>query len=179
MLAPILSYKWRIPTGQFKDIPVRQELFALEVLHRRLYPLIGTHLPTSDTKTRGQALERLVAQLLGYTILDDGLLRGGYLDIFHQLLEVKLQEAATVDLGRYSPQVRETIPGFPQATTEDVRYLIALVSKDTGIIEGLVLSPGNKLGDHFSYVSDSNYKCQRSIPMSFFDRYDGLSVYNP
>ena len=178
-LAPMVSYKWNTPVGQFKDMPTRKELFALEILQRKLYTLIGTHLPTSDTKTRGQALERLVAQLLGYTIVDDGLLRGGYLDIFHQLLEVKLQEAATVDLGRYSPQVQEAIPGFPQATTEDVRYLIALVNKVTGIIEGLVLCPGNRLGDHFSYVSDSNYKCQRGIPMSFFDRYDGLSVFNP
>jgi len=143
------------------------------------YILIGTRLDSADTKTRGQALERLVAQLLGYSVVKDELLLGGYLDILNQLLEVKVQESSTVDLGRYSPQVREVIPSFPQATTEDVRYLIALVDKNTSIITGLVLCPGSRLGDHFSYVATGNYKCQRSIPMAFFDRYDGQAICNP
>ncbi len=178
-LAPLVSHQANKPDRQFRDKPVAGELFALEILWSKLYVLIGMKLDIGDTKTRGQALERLVAQLLGYSIVKDELLLGGYLDILNQLLEVKVQEASTVDLGRYSPQVREAIPSFPQVTTEDVRYLIALVDKNTGIITGLVLCPGVKLGDHFAYVATGNYKCQRSIPMTFFNRYDGLVVCNP
>ncbi len=178
-LAPLVSHKANVPRRLFRDKPVAGELFALEVLWSKLYVLIGTRLDTGDTKTRGQALERLVAQLLGYSVVKDELLLGGYLDILNQLLEVKVQESSTVDLGRYSPQVREAILSFPQATTEDVRYLIALVDKNTGVITGLVLCPGSRLGDHFSYVATGNYKCQRSIPMTFFDKYDGQVLYNP
>jgi len=179
LLAPLVSHYATKLRRLFRDKPIVGELLALEVLWSKLYALIGTRLDTADTKTRGQALERLVAQLLGYSVVKDELLLGGYLDILNQLLEVKVQESSTVDLGRYSPQVREVIPSFPQATTEDVRYLIALVDKNTGIITGLVLCPGSRLGDHFSYVATGNYKCQRSIPMAFFDRYDGQATCNP
>jgi len=64
-------------------------------------------------------------------------------------------------------------------TTFDIRYLIALTNPDTEIIEGIILSPGERLGDVFSYVSDKSYKCQRSIPMSFFERYKDQVVINP
>lgn len=63
-------------------------------------------------------------------------------------------------------------------TTEDIRYLIALTNSD-GLIEGLILAPGALLVNAFSFVSDTNYKCQRSIPMSFFDDYYGQAVFNP
>lgn len=63
-------------------------------------------------------------------------------------------------------------------TTEDVRYLIALTDA-TGLIEGIILSAGRFLGDTFTFVSDTNFKCQRSIPMSFFDKYNGKAVFNP
>jgi hypothetical protein len=41
----------------------------------------------------------------------------------------------------------------------------------------MVLMPGKNLGDNFSYVSDTSYKCQRSIPMSFFNSFKGKSVF--
>ncbi len=178
-LAPLVTHKANKPHKLFRDKPIAGELLAIEVLWSKLYVLVGTKLDTADTKTRGQALERLVAQLLGYSIVKEELLLGGYLDILNQLLEVKVQESSTVDLGRYSPQVKKAIPSFPEATTEDVRYLIALVDKNTGIITGLVLCPGSSLGDHFSYVAAGNYKCQRSIPMTFFDKYDRQAISNP
>jgi hypothetical protein len=57
--------------------------------------------------------------------------------------------------------------------------LIALTNPKTGIIEGIILAPGEKLGEIFTYVSDMSYKCQRSIPMSFFDSLTGQCVFNP
>ena len=63
-------------------------------------------------------------------------------------------------------------------TTEDVRYIIALTNKE-GIIDGLIISPGINLCDEFTIVSGTNYKCQRSIPMTFFNDQKGKSVFNP
>ena len=104
---------------------------------------------------------------------------GGYPDIRHQALEVKVQDAATVDLGRYSPQFDEPVEGCLGFTTHEVRYLIALTDAKTGICRGAIVCPGRHLGEHFVYVADKSYKCQRSIPMAFFDRFDGQAVFNP
>ena len=93
-------------------------------------------------------------------------------------MEVKVQDSPTVDLGKYSPSNPVVINNSMNLTTEDVRYLIALTDEN-GIIEGLILSPGSCLGDAFTFVSDTNYKCQRSIPMSFFTDQQGKAVFNP
>ena len=138
--------------------------------------LLGRKLVNADTKTRGQELERIVATLLGYQV-DDPLV-GGYPDIPNQLLEIKVQDSPTVDLGKYSPSNPVVIDANLNMTTEDVRYLIALTDK-SGHIEGLILCPGNKLGDSFTFVNGTSYKCQRSIPMIFFDSFSGKSVFNP
>ena len=140
--------------------------------------LLGLIIPPSTTKNRGQTLEKIVAQLLGYTIADE-LLAGGYPDIMNQLLEVKIQDSATVDLGLYSPQFEETLLKVPTITTRDVRYLIALMDSDASRIAGLIICSGDALGQHFTYVTDESYKCQRSIPMEFFWSLKGKSVFNP
>jgi hypothetical protein len=141
--------------------------------------LIGKTLETNDTKNRGQALERLVLLLLGYS--EDNLqgLAGGYPDIPNQLLEVKVQDSPTVDLGKYTPEIEELVMENSNITTRDIRYLIALTNPQTNIIEGIVLVSGEKLGDIFTYVSDTSFKCQRSIPMSFFEGLKGKCVFNP
>ncbi len=71
------------------------------------------------------------------------------------------------------------VPLLPGLTTADIRYFIALTDAATGIVKGITLCPGFYLGRHFSYVGDTNYKCQRSIPMNFFDAYNGRAVFNP
>lgn len=95
------------------------------------------------------------------------MLCGDFPDIRNQLLEVKVQDSPTVDLGKFSPEKEEIITKDSNFTTFDVRYLIALTNPKTEVIEGIILSPGEKLGELFSYVSAESYKCQRSIPMSF------------
>lgn len=141
--------------------------------------LIGRKLDAGATKNRGQALERMVLGLLGYTIKENELLYGAFPDIRNQLLEVKVQDSPTVDLGRFSPEKEEEVIKDTNLTTFDVRYLIALTNPKTEIIEGIILTPGEKLGDIFSYVNAESYKCQRTIPMSFFEKYNGKVVFNP
>lgn len=104
---------------------------------------------------------------------------GAFPDIRNQLLEVKVQDSPTVDLGKFSPEKEEIVIDDSDLTTFDVRYLIALTNPKTEIIEGIILSPGEKLGELFSYVSAESYKCQRAIPMSFFESQNGKSVFNP
>lgn len=141
--------------------------------------MIGHTIEPGATKNRGQKLEEIIANALGYTIREKELLAGGYPDIRNQALEVKLQDSPTVDLGKYSPEYEEVVPKCAGFSTRSMRYLIVLTNPETNIIEGAVLSSGSKLGKHFTYIADKSYKCQRSIPMSFFDGLKGMSVFNP
>jgi len=166
-------------SGMVEDPDVRN-LFSIAVLKKNVAEkLIGYKLNVAATKNRGQALERKVLDLLGYTIQENDLLYGAFPDIRNQLLEVKVQDSPTVDLGKFSPEKEEIVVNDLNLTTFDVRYLIALTNPETEIIEGIILSPGEKLGELFSYVSLESYKCQRNIPMSFFEKNNGKSVFNP
>lgn len=164
-------------TDDISTSPQSGKLLSLDVIKDKVVnSLLGKKLTTADTKKRGQELERLVATLLGYQV--DDTLVGGYPDIPNQLLEIKVQDSPTVDLGKYSPSNPVVIDTNLDITTEDVRYLIVLTDK-SGNIEGVILCPGNKLGDSFTFVNDTSYKCQRSIPMNFFNSFSGKSVFNP
>lgn len=139
--------------------------------------LLGEKLDINlSTKQRGQQLERLVAYMLGYKKQQE-MLEGGYPDIRNQMLEVKVQDSPTIDLGRYSPQFEENINS--EFTTRTIRYLIALTDAMNGTIDGVVLVPGEELGKHFTYVAERSFKCQKSIPMEFFEKFKGKAVYNP
>ncbi len=139
--------------------------------------LIGEKLDiTLSTKQRGQQLERMVAYQLVYRKVQDGL-EGGYPDIRNQMLEIKVQDSPTIDLGRYSPQFEEQINN--NFTTRTIRYLIALTNCVNGAIDGLIICPGEELGKYFTYVAEKSFKCQKSIPMSFFEQYKGDVVFNP
>ncbi len=177
-VAKIAICKYSIPTTLSSDNPIVGNIYSLEVIRNKVVnKLIGMQLPSSDTKTRGQLLERAVISMLGYG--NDSNLVGGYPDIPNQLLEVKIQDTQTIDLGRYSPQFVEIVNDELNLTTEDIRYLIALTNPNTQVVEGVILSSGKDLGSVFTYVSDKSYKCQRSIPMAFFDEYIGHCVSNP
>lgn len=168
------------PKGNMVSDPTPKNLYSLELIRNEVAnKLIGLKIDSDSTKNRGQHLERMVLELLNYDINDGDMLYGAYPDIPNQLLEIKIQDTQTVDLGKFSPQFEEVINEDLNITTKDIRYLIALTNSHTERIEGIVLCPGEKLGETFTYVSDKSYKCQRSIPMSFFDKYHGSVVVNP
>ena len=158
--------------------PIPKQILTIEeIANRTIGFLIGERLDVSDTKSRGQALERKVATLLGYSESDS--LVGGYPDIYNQALEVKIQDSPTIDLGKETPENPITVFEGLSITTEDVRYLIALTNPHTSVIEGVILVPGRELGNIFTMVNGTSFKCQRSIPMTFFEKYKGHSVFNP
>ncbi len=177
-MLPHITSHYVSPSKLSCDQPESGKLFSMVILNEYVAKhLIGVKLLAADTKTRGQLLEKMVIEYLGYGY--NSRLVGGYPDLPNQLLEVKVQDAQTIDLGRYSPQFMETINEELGLTTQDVRYLIALTNPNTQTIEGIILCAGKNLGDVFTYVSDKSYKCQRSIPMSFFDKFKGQCVANP
>jgi hypothetical protein len=144
-----------------------------------LKKIIGLKIPPSSTKKRGQLLENIFAKALGYKLKENESLAGGYPDIKNQALEIKLQDSPTVDLGKYSPEFEELILKCGGFTTQTMRYCIVLTNPETYIVEGAILSVGSRLGLNFTYISDKSYKSQRSIPMSFFDKFKGKSLFNP
>lgn len=162
------------------DPPTIKTTLRLEVIRDVVKSqLIGRRIEPSATKTRGQLLEQIVAGALGYDVKSGDVLIGEYPDIRHQALEVKVQDAATVDLGRFSPQFDQPVTGCPGFSTQSVRYLIALTDPTNGLCQGAIVCPGHRLAEHFVYVAEKSFKCQRSIPMAFFDRFDGQSVFDP
>lgn len=160
------------------DAPIAQQLLSIEdIANKVIKKLIGKKLCGQDTKNRGQALEREVATLLGYSPNDT--LVGSYPDIYNQALEVKIQDSPTIDLGKETPVHPTCVYDGLTITTEDIRYLIALTNPQTSAIEGVILAPGKELADILTMVSGTSYKCQRSIPMQFFKDYKEQSVFNP
>jgi hypothetical protein len=179
-LSYLLKHTFEPPQNDMVSDPAAMDIFSLQLIKERVAKiLIGEKLDSGATKNRGQALERRVLELLGYSDFESKQLYGGFPDIRNQLLEVKVQDSPTVDLGKYSPEFEEILIEDLGITTHDVRYLIVLTDPKTEIIEGIILAPGEKLGEVFSYVSDQSYKCQRSIPIEFFDSHSGKSVFNP
>ncbi|MBK7568633.1 MAG: nuclease [Bacteroidetes bacterium] len=175
-----IRHDYTPPKSGMVEEPDIKNLFSISLLKKMVAEkLIGFKLNAAATKNRGQALEKKTLDLLGYQGKETDLLYGAFPDIRNQLLEVKVQDSPTVDLGKFSPEKEEIIITALNLTTFDVRYLIALTNPQTEIIEGIILCPGEKLGEIFSYVSAESYKCQRAIPMSFFEKHYGKCLFNP
>lgn len=179
-LSYYIRHDYQPPKSGMIEEPDIKHLFSITLLKKMVAEkLIGFKLDAAATKNRGQALEKKVLELLGYEVKEMDLLYGAFPDIRNQLLEVKVQDSQTVDLGKFSPEKEEIVIEDSRLTTFDVRYLIALTNPKTEIIEGIILAPGEKLGELFSYISTESYKCQRAIPMAFFNNFYGKSVFNP
>ena len=179
-LAYFIRNDYEPPASGMMAEPDIRNLFSIGLIKKMVAEkLIGFKINAAATKNRGQALEKKVLELLGYEVTETDLLYGAFPDIKNQLLEVKVQDGPTVDLGKFSPEREEVVITDSGLTTFDTRYLIALTNPQTEDIEGIILAPGEKLGELFSYVSAESYKCQRAIPMSFFESHYGKSVFNP
>lgn len=162
------------------DEPTSESLLPMDSIKKIVIEkIIGKKIPPASTKNRGQFLETMFAKAFGYKLLDTESLAGGYPDIRNQALEIKIQDSPTVDLGKYSPEFAEIVPNCGGFTTKTMRYCIVLSNPKTYIIEGAILSIGDKLGENFTYIANKSYKSQRSIPMSFFDTLKGKSLFNP
>ena len=79
--------------------PQHGRILAIDSLFDRLTPLIGQRFRDAghdQERNRGASLHQLVCSAIGYGRCEDD---GQFPDIRHQLLEIKLQTARTIDLG--------------------------------------------------------------------------------
>jgi hypothetical protein len=144
----------------------------IKMLFSKLLNLSGKRLsdPGLDQeRNRGAALHRAVCATLGLVKYADS---GSFPDVMEQLVEVKLQTAATIDLGLVSPDNTTQLEFFPGIRHCDVRYAVfygAVVGGEVRL-DHLVLARG---ADFFSFFQRFegkvvNVKLQIPLPRDFF-----------
>ena len=177
-LTPCLS------TGQptrFNESPIEhastEELLSVATVFQRLRTLVGNRFADSghdQERNRGAALHRLVCAALGYRSYQDD---GRFPDVRHQLLEVKLQTASTIDLGLVTPASEDPLDE-PQILGRqirhcDVRYAIFSAQTDgkTVTLTRLYLTTGRDFFTRFPQFQGRvlNRKLQIPLPGDFFD----------
>ncbi len=160
------------------DDPVAGRLLPIGVVFARLRKLRGKCFTDSghdQERNRGAALHRLVCEALGYRSYQDD---GRFPDVRHQLLEVKLQTAQTIDLGLVTPASDEPLDAPKllgrQIRHCDVRYAIFSAGTDgaTVTLKRLYLTTGRDFFARFPQFQGKvlNRKLQIPLPLDFFDR---------
>ncbi len=154
------------------EAPIPGLLLPIGGLFERLVRLVGKTVDnpgTDQERNRGSALHRGVCQVLGYKGYQD---RGQFPDVSNQLLEVKLQTAATIDLGLVTPDSTAPIPGVPGVKHCDVRYAIFYgTNAERGVrLDYLVMTTGKEFFRLFRRFEGRvlNRKLQIPLPVDFF-----------
>jgi hypothetical protein len=157
-------------------LPDANTLLPIATIFERLSPLIGQTvrvLGSDQERNRGAELHRLVVAALGYQTYADG---GDFPDVRHQLLEVKLQTATTIDLGLVRPDSSDLLDIRQIARYQvrhcDVRYAVFFgeVAGDKVRLTRLVVSTGEKFFNRFVSFGGKvlNKKLQIRLPTGFF-----------
>ena len=153
-------------------------VLPIAAVFQRLRKLVGKRFADSghdQERNRGAALHRMVCEALGYRSYQDD---GRFPDVRHQLLEVKLQTAPTIDLGLVTP-ASEAPLDEPQILGRqirhcDVRYAIFSAQTDgtTVTLTRLYLTTGRDFFTRFPQFQGRvlNRKLQIPLPRDFFDR---------
>ncbi|MBC8011148.1 MAG: restriction endonuclease [Burkholderiales bacterium] len=155
--------------------PKAGKILSIAEVWRRLSPLIGRSFANAGAdqeRNRGAALHALVCAALGYERYSDD---GRFPDVRHQLLEVKLQTAPTIDLGLVTPDSAEFLDletaGLEPLRHRDVRYaLFSAVIEGTQVrLTGLHLTTGADFFSRFPRFGGKvlNRKLQLRMPKGF------------
>lgn len=121
-LAPCVS---AVNPTRFDGSPVeyttKKSLLSIAAVFQRLWKLVGKQFADTgqdQERNRGAALHRCVCKALGYRSYQDD---GRFPDVRHQLLEVKLQTASTIDLGLITPDSEDPLD-MPKILGRQVRH---------------------------------------------------------
>lgn len=170
---PAAALLKRFPTQQ----PSAQALLPIATIFERLQQLVGKTFPDQghdQERRRGADLHRLVCAELGYSVYADD---GRFPDVRDQLLEVKLQTSATIDLGLVRPDSIEPLD-VQQIEGEqirhcDVRYALfyAVTDRVTVTLTHFFLTTGQAFFQRFPQFQGKvlNRKLQIPLPADFFD----------
>lgn len=151
-------------------LPIAEVYQRLCSLENRTFENVGS----DQERKRGEILHRLVCQALGYRSFADD---GQFPDVRHQLIEVKLQLAPTIDLGLVRPNSIEPVdvPMIEGAQIRhcDVRYAIFTAEIDGSNVrlKHLLLTTGEDFFDRFPQFGGKvlNAKLQIPLPSDFFE----------
>ena len=157
--------------------PQHGRILAVDSLLDRLTPLIGQNFRDAghdQERNRGASLHQLVCRAIGYGRCEDD---GQFPDIRHQLLEIKLQTARTIDLGLVSPDSTDLLDtpmlNNQQIRHRDVRYAVFYANSDgnTVTLTHLILITGADFFNRFQRFGGNvvNKKIQIRLPRRFFD----------
>lgn len=159
------------------DPPAAGELLSVAAIYEKLKPLIGTQFQDAGVdqeRNRGAAIHRRVCRRLGYRQYADD---GRFPDVRHQLLEVKLQTATTIDLGMVSPASRDLLDlpkiGDMNVRHCDSRYAIFYAEIMDGVVTVMhfFLVSGQDFFERFPQCQGKvlNEKLQLRLPDDFFE----------
>lgn len=179
----VLLKPFVVSSVDFKDSdspinqPEENRLLAINVIFERLGVLVGQRFSDSghdQERNRGAELHRLICKQLGYFDYRDD---GKFPDVKHQLVEVKLQTAPTIDLGLVCPDSTEPL-GIPNIEGQQIRHCDIRYALFYGETDGkevalthFFLTTGEKFFDRFPKFQGKvlNKKLQIPLPTNFFE----------
>lgn len=159
------------------DYPDHGKLLSIGEVFERLKKGLGESFVDAghdQERNRGAALHGLVCKLLGYQSYQDS---GQFPDVRHQLIEVKLQTATTIDLGLVLPSSEEPLD-MPQLGDTQIRACDARYALFYGVTNGqsvtlthLFLTTGQQFFERFPQFGGKvlNGKLQIPLPRGFFN----------
>ena len=118
------------------DYPTVSELMPIKNLFDKLKTLEGVQFKSSGkSRTDGDYVQDLVYKCLGYKEYKEN---GQLPDLMNQLLEIKSQQARTIDLGLFNPNDKQplqipAINGYVP-TVSDIRYAIFYCENDGKLV---------------------------------------------
>jgi hypothetical protein len=149
-----------------------KRFMPIKALYEKLLSLRGKCLPdpgVDQERNRGAVLHRAVCKVLE---LESSADTGSFPDVIEQLLELKLQTAATIDLGLVSPDDETSLDILPGIRHADVRYGVFYATLLAGKvrIDHLVLTRGEDFFTFFQRFEGKvvNKKLQIPLPRDFF-----------
>ena len=157
-------------------LPRPSALLSIRSLFGKLRGLIGTSFPDpgrNQERNRGATLHHLVCRRLGYREYADD---GRFPDIRNQLLEVKLQSSATIDLRLVDPHSEApldmpSVDGV-QVRHCDVRYAVFSATTDgvDVVLTGLAVTTGEMFFARFAPFEGRvlNKKLQITLPPTLY-----------
>ncbi len=176
LLRPLTSLRADLRSASPVSAPTARAVLPIAALCSRLSAMVG--LTFEDTgfdqdRNRGARLHRLVCQALGYASYQDD---GRFPDVRHQLLEVKLQTARTIDLGLIKPSSMEPLDMPKLAGLQlrpcDVRYAVFCAHTNGALVTltHLLVTTGEAFFDRFPQFQGKvlNQKLQISLARDFF-----------
>ena len=160
------------------DHPGAGLLLPIKTIYNLLRVLVGRVIRDAgrdQERVRAAELHRLVCRQLGYGNYEDD---GRFPDLRHQLVEVKLQTAPTIDLGLIRPDSKEVldVPKIRERQIRhcDVRYAVFYGSTDGKrvTLTHFCLSTGEAFFARCPQFRGKvlNRKLQIPLPRGFFDR---------